>query len=64
MERIQPYKRKKIEDLKERAFVIYREGFTTREVGEMIGKSHAWVATAVKDKLSTDKDLQDLTSPK
>ena len=51
----------KIQKVKEKALVLYKQGLTTREVGKIIGRSHQWVALRVKN-LSTpksiDKELQ------
>jgi hypothetical protein len=44
---------KKIEELKKKALILYKQGLTTREVGKAVGKSHQWVAVAVREKLST-----------
>lgn len=38
----------KIEQLKEQARSLYFSGMTTREVGEIVKRSHNWVAEAVK----------------
>lgn len=46
------YQRKKTEELKKKAQALYKDGLSTREVGEVIKRSHAWVALAVKE-LST-----------
>lgn len=37
--------------IKERkaAVALYKQGFSTRDVGEMIGKSHEWVRQAVME---------------
>lgn len=51
---------KRIEELKERTLKLHLTGMTTRDIGIVIGKSHTWVANAIRD-LSTDgvdKDLQ------
>lgn len=51
---------KRIEELKERTLKLHLTGMTTRDIGAVIGKSHTWVANAIRD-LSTDgvdKDLQ------
>jgi len=42
-------KQQGIEILKKKARRLYREDFTTREIGKLIGKSHTWVASAVKE---------------
>lgn len=56
-----PYKRIKIESLKEKAFTLYKEGLSSREVAKMVDRSHTWVANAMKEKmkkLSTEGALQ------
>jgi len=45
-----PYQTKKIENLKNKAVVLYRQGLTTREVGKIVSRSRTWVAEAVRDK--------------
>ena len=42
-------KRKQIEDLKEKARVLYKELGTYRLVGKALGRSYQWVANAVKE---------------
>jgi len=37
------YQKKKAEARKKRAIWLYKQGYTTREVGIMLGKSHTWV---------------------
>jgi hypothetical protein len=49
---LSPYQRKNIEALKERARQLYQQGLTTRAIGAQLGKSHTWVADAVKPKKS------------
>ena len=44
-------KQQQIETLKKKARKLYREDFTTREIGKLISKSHTWVAAAVKETL-------------
>ena len=48
-------KRQKREALRKIARQLYRQGFTTREVGSKLGKSHTWVASAVRT-LKVDKN--------
>lgn len=46
------FKLKKINELKKKSVTLYKSGLSTREVAKVIGRSHAWVALAVKE-LST-----------
>jgi hypothetical protein len=48
------YKRKKIQEKKEKAIALYKEGLSTREVAKILERSHNWVAIAVRE-LSTVK---------
>jgi ribosomal protein S17E len=48
-------KQQQIEVLKQKARDLSIAGYTTREVGKMIKKSHAWVALVVKDRQGLDK---------
>jgi len=34
---------------KKRAWILYQQGLNTREVGKIVGRSHAWVALIVKE---------------
>ena len=47
------YQKRNREELKGKAILLYQQGLTTREVGKIVGKSHQWVAVAVREKLST-----------
>ena len=44
------YQIQKIEQLKKKAIQLYRQGYTLREVGKVIGRSHQWVALVLKEK--------------
>ena len=60
------YQRKKIDELKDRARALYVQGLTTRKVAELIGRSHNWVAMAVKivdKKESIEERSNKLKSP-
>ncbi len=46
---ITPLHREEINARIKRARVLYKKGFSTREVGKVVGRTHAWVATHVKD---------------
>ena len=41
-------KQEKLEVLIMIAKDLYKKGFTTREIGSRLGRSHAWVANVVK----------------
>lgn len=56
------FRLKKIEELKQKAVTLYRQGLTTREVGKIIDKSHTWVWDAIKEKLPNA--MADLSKPK
>lgn len=55
---VQPFKKQNDLLLEEKAIKLYREGLTTRKVGEAIGRSHQWVALRVKKLSTLDTDLQ------
>jgi hypothetical protein len=38
-----------IRSLKERAYELYTQGMTTRQIGKEIGKSHTWAANAINE---------------
>ena len=46
--KISKYRQANIEKLQAKAFQLYKEGLTLREVGKIVGKSHEWVRRAVK----------------
>lgn len=41
-------KRKEMQEREEKAKKLYEIGYTTREVGKIVGRSHNWVAVVVK----------------
>lgn len=47
MPKLSPARRKRLEEFQSKARKLYAAGFTLREVGRALGKSHAWVATAL-----------------
>jgi hypothetical protein len=49
------YQQERRKRLIKKAVAMYRKGYTTREVGQLLGKSHSWVAYMVKPELSTAK---------
>lgn len=52
--KVSVYQKKKVEDLKNKAVKLYKQGLTTRQVGEVLNRSHNWVALAVREKISDD----------
>jgi hypothetical protein len=42
-------KQQQTDVIKRKARKLYREGFTTREIGNLVKRSHAWVALVVKE---------------
>ncbi len=44
----QPFKRKKDLELAQKAILLYKQGLTTREVGDIVRRSHQWVALKVR----------------
>jgi transposase-like protein len=55
---VSKYRQQNIDKLKEKAFTLYKQGLTLREVGKAICKSHEWVRKAVKEMTSIYKDLK------
>ena len=47
------YRKQKVADLKNKAFTLYKEGLSTREIAKVVNRSHQWVAVAIREKLST-----------
>ena len=63
--KISDFRKAKMLDKKKKAYALYKQGLTLREVGKMIGMSHEWVRQAVtplmneeygNKKLSTGSD--------
>lgn len=62
---LSPFKQKQVNEMKEKAVKLYRQGFDTRTAAKMlkelygVKRSHTWVWEAVKEheKLSTSKKL-------
>jgi len=44
------YQIKRIEELKKKAIQLYKQGYTLRQVGQLVGRSHQWVALVLKEK--------------
>lgn len=53
------YRDEKVKKLKQEAMVLYQQGLSMRRVGELLGRSHQWVALALNEakNLSTAKGL-------
>jgi transposase-like protein len=47
--KISKYQTDKIQKLKIRAYDLYSQGLSSRDVGELIKRSHEWVLQAVKE---------------
>ena len=46
---ISKYQLKKIAKLKRRAYMLYKQGLTVRDVGDVVGRSRTWVSDAVRE---------------
>jgi orotate phosphoribosyltransferase-like protein len=47
------YRKQRRAELIKKAVALYKQGYTTREVGRFLDRSHGWVAYVVKNQLST-----------
>ena len=47
--KISPYQKARKKKLEDKAILLYKEGFSTREVGNTLKRSHTWVWKIVKD---------------
>mgnify|MGYP001568008121 CR=1 FL=1 len=47
----------KNKNLIDKSIALYKDGFSLREIGKTIGRSHEWVRTNIEKKLSTDKRI-------
>ena len=45
--KITDFRQAKISDKKKKAYALYKQGLTLREVGKMVKMSHEWVRQAV-----------------
>ena len=50
------YQQRKVEEKKEKAWKLYQEGLTLREVGKLVNRSYQWVADAIHE--SQKKNLK------
>jgi hypothetical protein len=46
--KVSKYQQKKITKEKSKAVNLYKTGLTTRQVGDILGRSHTWVQTCIK----------------
>ncbi len=44
-------------ELKQKAFKLYKQGFTMREVGKRVRRSRQWVCNIVKELTALDKGV-------
>jgi hypothetical protein len=49
-------RREKMEKEKSKAVILYKSGFSLREVAKLTKKSHEWVRKAVNEKTELTKD--------
>lgn len=49
MPKLSKYQQKKVDELKDEAFILYRRGRTTRQIGKTVGRSHGWVSQVVRE---------------
>ncbi|HOM27372.1 MAG TPA: helix-turn-helix domain-containing protein [bacterium] len=42
-------KKKQRDFKKKEAIILYKKGFTTREIGKLLGYSHTWVYKIIKE---------------
>jgi len=63
---ISKYQSKKVAKLKQRAFMLYKQGLTLRDVGKIVERSRTWVLDSVRElekeeanrtKLDTDNTI-------
>ncbi len=55
MPKVSLQEQKKIDKLKLKAFMLYKQGYSFRAVGEKLGRSYQWVKLAVDDVAIVDK---------
>ena len=53
--KISKYQKAKNTRLAKKAFILYKEGLTLRDVADVVGRSHEWVRQEIK-KLEHDSD--------
>ncbi len=62
--KISKYQTDKIQKLKIRAYDLYSQGLSSRDVGEIIKRSHEWVLQAVKEIEENKRVVDNLTIDK
>lgn len=58
MPKLTPPQYRKVEQLKKRAYALYKEGMTMRDIGRVVGRSYTWVFFVVRE-LSTDQGIDE-----
>lgn len=53
--KVSRFKQALVDKEKHQANVLYQQGFSLRQVGQFIGKSHEWVRSAVKELDNVEK---------
>ncbi|MDD3711732.1 MAG: hypothetical protein PHP37_03980 [Patescibacteria group bacterium] len=48
-QKIKKTKREEIDARKKKAKELYEQGFTTREIGRMLERSHGWVSLVINE---------------
>lgn len=56
------FKKKQLDELKNRAVELYKLGLSMRAVAKEVGKSHQWVAVVVRDRLSPPSPIHPFTN--
>lgn len=62
MPKLNKYQIQKVNLIKERVFLLYKDGYSTRQIRDIIDKerSHAWIAIIIKEKEAENIDKQRL----
>jgi hypothetical protein len=53
---ISPFRKLKNQDLADRAFTLYKEGLSLRDVSKAIGRSHTWVWLQIRGRVKEVAD--------
>jgi transposase-like protein len=52
------YQKKLIDEKKRKAFDLYKEGYTMREIGRIVERSYTWVMTSMREMEKLDKIVE------